>query len=523
MSTEPLLIHPPPYLYSGRDPFGHVGDVVPIGLLAIAEYLQDRGWQPVLLRLPVIGRLRAQSRGGTLLEEDWDAILRVALERHPARVIGIQCHWTHYAEGATDVAARIRALDPTRFILLGGVHAASLGRRLLEECAALDAVVLGEGELPMERLLESFRAIDPSTRGSLRSSPLDAIPSLLTREEARAAASTSIARSVPALLAKEEIPPLRFDLSLLEPAHGAVFVGVPVVRGLCPKPCTYCELNNRALFPRKQILLDDALEVQIAHAARARVPLYLPENFIGGRPLARLLRRLHGLSDSGPIYVDCHPDMLTDEAVDALGEVAASGTRLRLWLGLESGSPEVRRRAGRTYDATRVFALRDRLLAAGIRPVASFLVGLPGEGPDQLGETRAWIERWNERGLIADVFPALAFPGTSLFLRPEEHGITLRMVRARDFARLSRGWFAPLSTDPLTHTNGMLDESAVVRQVLALRLEQRQRLGAPLAQEVFTFMGHPAAPWNREQWMRAIESLEPHWPAGIDRPSLPSA
>jgi len=521
MPTEPLLIHPPPYLYSGRDPFAHVGDVVPIGLLSIAEYLRSRGWEPTLLRLPVIGRMRAQSRDGTLRDDDWDAILRVALERHPARVIGIQCHWTHYAEGALDVAGRIRALDPSRFVLLGGVHAASLGFRLLEECDALDAIVVGEGELPMDRLLQSLESLDPSEIAHRRL-PRAEIPGLLTRGESGATRGVAPSSADSALLPKEQVPPLRFDLSLLEPAHGAVFIGVPVVRGLCPKPCTYCELNNRELFPRKQALLDDALEEQISHAARAKVPLYLPENFIGARPFARLLRRLHGFRDAGPIYVDCHPDMLSDEAVDALGEVAASGTRLRLWLGLESGSREVRRRAGREYDETRIFALRDRLLQAGIRPTASFLVGLPGEGPNELLDTRGWIARWNESGLIADVFPALAFPGTSLFRNPERHGITLRMERARDFARLSRGWFAPLASDPLTHGNGQLDEAAVVAQVLSLRLEQRQRLGAPLAQEAFTFMGHPAAVWDRDQWVQAIASLEPYWPAGIERPSLPT-
>ena len=521
MSTEPLLIHPPPYLYEGRDPFGHVGDIVPVGLLAIAEYLSRRGWEPKLLRLPVIARMRAQSRGGMLSLDDWDAILRIALERHPARVVGIQCHWTHYAEGALDVAERIRRLDPSRFIVLGGVHAAALGRRLLAECPALDGVVMGEGEIPMDRLLEAHYAVClPESSGSSETccSPM---PGVLCREPHRDGRCEIAEPARTQVLDKGGVPPLRFDLSLLEPAHGAVFVGVPVVRGLCPKPCTYCELNNRELFSRKQTLLDDSLEEQIGYASAAKVPLYLPENFIGGKPFARLVRRIKDLPNTGPIYVDCHPDMLTDDAVDALGELASTGAPLRLWLGLESGSHAVRERAGRVYDSDRVFHLRDRLLASGIRPIASFLVGLPGEGAQELDETRAWIERWNEAGLIADVFPALTFPGTELFRNPQNFGLKLRMEGPRDFARLSRGWFAPLSTEPLTHDNGRLSADEVVASVLHLRLEQRQRLNAPIGQDSLSLMGHRAAPWSRPRWNSALEGLAPHWPRAIPMPSVP--
>ncbi|MBK8230304.1 MAG: B12-binding domain-containing radical SAM protein [Candidatus Eisenbacteria bacterium] len=521
MSTEPLLIHPPPYLYEGSDPFGHIGNIVPIGLLAIAEYLEGRGWEPLLLRLPVVAAIRARARGGVLTSADWDAVLRLALERYPARVIAIQCHWTQYAAGAVEVAERIRRLDPARFLVLGGVHAASLAHALLRECPAIDAVIVGEGETPLDRLLEAHAAACLPESSECRPARLGPIPGVVLRAPGANSAYEILEAGETDWLPREELAPLRFDRSLLEPPLGAQFVGVPIVRGFCPKPCTYCELNNRTLFGRKQTVLDETLDQQLALAGAAGVPLYLPENFIGARPLARLIARLGAAEVKAPIYVDCHPDMLSEAAVDALGALAATGAKLRIWVGLESGSARVRQRAGRVYDAERVFAATDRMLALGLRPVGSFLVGLPDEGPEELRETHDWIERWNARGLIADVFPALAFPGTALHREPDRFGLTLTMQGARDYERLSLGWFAPLSTRPLTHRNGRLDLDQVVRQLLALRLEQRTRLGLPIGQEALSFMGHRAASWSSAGWESALAALDPFWPVGVPRPARP--
>lgn len=521
MSTEPLLIHPPPYLYEGTDPFGHIGNIVPIGLLAIAEYLQARGWEPLLLRLPVVAAIRARALGRGLTSVDWDALLRFALERYPARVIAIQCHWTQYAAGAVEVAERIRRLDPSRFLVLGGVHAASLAHALIRECPAIDAVIIGEGEAPLDRLLEAHAGVCLPESSECRPARLGPIPGVVLRAPGANSPYEILDAGETDWLPRGDLAPLRFDRSLLEPSGGAQFVGVPIVRGLCPKPCTYCELNNRALFGRKQMVLDDTLDQQIALAGAAGVPLYLPENFIGARPLARLISRLSAVEINAPIYVDCHPDMLSDEAIDAMGALVARGVTLRVWVGLESGSAPVRQRAGRVYDAARVFAAVDRMLGFGLRPVGSFLVGLPDEGPDELRETRGWIERWNERGLIADVFPALAFPGTALHREPERFGLTLNTRKARDYERLSHGWFAPLSRGPLTHENGRLDGDAVVTHLLALRLEQRVRLDLAIGQEALAFMGHRAAPWSRGDWEAALSSLDPFWPAGVPRPAPP--
>lgn len=508
MSTEPLLIHPPPYLYNGRDPFGAVADIVPIGLYALAEYLAGAGFGPMLARLPFLGRVFSERQPEGLVEGDWARLLAVLLRRHPSRVVAIQCHWTQYAEGAAETARLVRRIDPDRVIVLGGVHAAALAEELLGIHEAIDAVVIGEGERPLEQILQSLAG-----RERARTLGTTPIPGVVHRPSPN---SSEVVRGDSAeLVPLSSLPPLRFDSRFLDPPEGARFVGAPIVRGLCPKPCSYCELNQRGLFGRKQAVLSETLEAQIECAAAAGVPLYLPENFIGARPLADVIRRLGQARARAPIYIDTHPDMLGEEALRALEALRGEGANVRLWLGLESGSESVRRKAGRRYDAARIFALRDRLLAIDVRPIGSFLIGLPGEGADEVADTRGWIERWNDAGLLADVFPALAFPGTRLRREARELGILLHAKTALSYHRLSRGWFAPLDPEALTHENGRLTRPDVLRTVLELRLAQRVRLGLPLTQGSLSLMGHEGAAWTDAAWGAAFEALEPYWPSDI--------
>lgn len=495
---DALLLHPPPYLHEGRDPFGRISYIVPVGLHAVATHLDSRGFRVTLARLGVLAAQHPQP----MTSASWDTLLGSLLARRQAPLVAIQCHWSQYAEGARDVAERVRRLAPATRVVLGGVHAAALAEDLLREVPAVDAVIVGEGELPLEKLVRDWEGA-AAVPGVWRRGPSGEIVAPPSSSE---------------LLPPAEVPLLEFDGRLLDPPEHPVHVGVPIVRGACPKPCSYCELNRRDLFPRKQTVLRDRLGAQLRLAARASVPVYLPENFIGARPLAELIEDLAASIEgqSAPIYVDTHPDMLDDAVIDALGALAARAP-VRLWLGLESGSAAVRERAGRRYDAARVFHIRDRLLERGVRPQASFLVGLPGEGAAELAETGAWIERWNDAGLYADVFPALAFPGTSLHRDAAALGLTRSLEGARGLEILSRAWFAPIAPAAVTHENGRLSREDVVVAVLRFRLTQRKRLRLPLTSEALTLMGHRGAPWTRADWASALQAIDPHWPEELPK------
>ena len=68
-------------------------------------------------------------------------------------VLGLTCYWWDLT-AQMNLAERVKAVHPGTRVVLGGPAATNRGERLLHDCAAVDAVVRGEGE---ERLAELLR------------------------------------------------------------------------------------------------------------------------------------------------------------------------------------------------------------------------------------------------------------------------------------------------------------------------------------------------------------------------------
>ena len=141
------LVRPPIVIFPRS--LSSYGPVPPIGLAYIAAVLRDAGHDVSVIDASAEGIDRA---------EDFDTpvgrLRRVGLspveiaDRLPddVQMVGITHMFLHEWPQAREVATCIRERFPDATIVLGGENATAFHQRILEECPAVDACVLGEGE-----------------------------------------------------------------------------------------------------------------------------------------------------------------------------------------------------------------------------------------------------------------------------------------------------------------------------------------------------------------------------------------
>jgi hypothetical protein len=113
---------------------------LPMGVFALAALLEKEGIAVEILHMDL--------EAGTPPREI------LALETLDA--VGLDCHWANQTLVVLETARLIKQLKPGVFIFLGGYTASFFTREILSAYPAIDAIVKGDGEIP---LLELCRAL----------------------------------------------------------------------------------------------------------------------------------------------------------------------------------------------------------------------------------------------------------------------------------------------------------------------------------------------------------------------------
>jgi anaerobic magnesium-protoporphyrin IX monomethyl ester cyclase len=302
----------------------------------------------------------------------------------------------------------IREASRDSHLVTGGIYSTLHAQDILSD-GWVDIVVRGEGEVTTFDLLEALRSGEgPSgipgvsfvKDGTVIHNPdrdkvgsLDHFPHLYTVSD-----EFAIKR--------------RFDLlSRLNPLADYIpGTGFLTSRG-CPEKCTFC--------------LDPALNRQ---RVRFHSPRYVrnvldycswrfeADSFFFGdatftmhrKRLRQLLDLLEGLPYS--YQIQTRADYLDREVI---GWLAASGFT-HIAIGAESFNQKVLNdSAGKRLDVEQTLKASAQVKAAGMKPVLTFIVGLPGESRDSVWRTVRILE---EKGLeTATFFPLVVFRGTALY------------------------------------------------------------------------------------------------------------
>jgi hypothetical protein len=374
-----------------RDTFGY--SMPPPGLLRLAGELLRRDL-PIELEDLALRRARGELAAGSLMCE---SAARLILRRGDFDVVGLSVMGATLP-AALVIAGRLKDLRPGLRVVLGGPGTTGTDGAILERFPAIDAVVRGEAEDSLPELLEAWAAgCEPRTVLGITW------------------------RSGSGELVRELDRPLRKDLGSLAPyawellpplleykrIHGETEGLTPIDSGRgCVYDCSFCTIGR--FWSRRSRTLPAERLVDEIHALR-HIPgaknAYLCHDIFGAdRDAALEFCAL--MITRGPRPWECRArvDHLDAELVQLMARAGC----YRVLLGVESAAPEVREQAGKSQPRDlNVLDVVERCGRAGIRPILSLILGLPGEGEAQLEASLALIAR---ASLLTDAWISLHLP-----------------------------------------------------------------------------------------------------------------
>lgn len=362
------LVHPSGFNFiPGQPDFSVLANrMAPLGILSLAAWLEQHGHPTAVY--DCLGPLAPASLEGQTAQ---------ILATEPD-LVGFSATTSGFMD-AVDLAAQLKAVRPELRVVVGNVHASSVGAPLLESFPEFDALCLGEGEGPLLDLVEG--------------KALAGIPNLVWRDGARIV--TNPRR--PRLQNLDDLPfpayeklaafPERYHLPLCSyvKRHGATMI---TSRG-CPYTCSFCD---RTVFEHQYKFNSPAYIYAHMKHLRDRFGVH-HINFYDDLFTAhqgRVSELCQRLIDE-PLGMDFNCIIRTGHTSDDLLRLLKRAGCIMVSLGVESADPGLmaRHKAGVTLEAVRDTV--EKVHAAGLRAKGLFIFGLPGETAETFQRTSDFI------------------------------------------------------------------------------------------------------------------------------------
>jgi radical SAM superfamily enzyme YgiQ (UPF0313 family) len=390
-------------------PIGRPYGLVPVGLVALVNLLQDNGIQVAGINLPL-------EKG---LSPSFD--LRQWLRTSPdARIVLIDMHWYEHTYGAIDVARACKEVLPEAWTILGGLSASGFARDILDNFSEVDFVIRGDAEKPLLRLMQ--RLLRAGTRSSARLN-LGNIPNLSWRDGDQVVENE---RTYCATTA--DLDRLNFvDIDFLE-HHDQYYVHEYIVTDLqrarsapnlsrfrgrwlctargCRYECSYCggcKSAHQTLAGRKGVvsrspakMVEDLARLQENDVIQASLSYDIFE--LGEAYWREFLGQLR---DSG-VQIGLYNEFFQLPKPEFIAEYAQSVDLEHSCVALSplSGSEKVRRLNGKFYSNAQLFDVLSLLNQYNLSIFVYFSLNLPGEDEETIHETVDLAER------IYDFYPS---------------------------------------------------------------------------------------------------------------------
>lgn len=383
-----LLVNPPLSLEQVYGKYAAGAPVLPpLGFCYIASVLLERGFEVRLLD--------CAAEGGDL------ASVERAIREFKPQLLGVTSTTVSF-HCAGRVIALAKSVDPEIVTVLGGAHVSAVPRETLEELAALDFGVYGEGERTIEQLC----------RALAEGLPLEPILGLAYRGGGEVRLNPP--RPNEPDLDRFRIPArhLLKDLRRYSPNPLRGFsrsVSLISSRG-CTFDCSYCD---QSVFSRRWRGHSAGHVIEEIKALKREWGFdffsFEDDHFLINHVRAiELCRRM--IDEKLDIGWTCsaRANSFTPELAALMKE---AGCKI-VFLGLESGSPRILRQIDKDIDLAAAARGVELIAAAGIRTYGAFMIGTPGE---TAADARLSIEFALSLPLDAvSCFVYVPYPGTPL-------------------------------------------------------------------------------------------------------------
>ncbi|MFC1642476.1 cobalamin-dependent protein [Myxococcota bacterium] len=448
---ECLFVHVPKFS-SEYLPLGEFLNItyMPMGLLALAERARRQGYETEIIHLGVEWMLNPAF---SIAEE---------VRRREVRAIGLPLHWHYQTYDVLRVATALKQVAPDAFVFLGGLTASYFAEEILRAFPAVDAVVQGDGEKPLEALLRCLAEAGHD---------LDEVPNLFYRDgcEIKRSPTNYLARSEDLdELVFAELPllrhyqtyvesfgfPLAFSKEYRREEHqqhqrmGRSFFPLCTGRG-CPTVCSYCGGNrdtlkkintgNRVLWRSQDRVVEDihrALEAGYQTMSLCFDPAPQHDEYY-----VTLFERIHRERVPADFYFECWA-LPTERFLRAFAQTFHP-PHSYIAVSPDSGNEKVRA-VNKGFRYTNSELLQSLALAeeSGVQVDVFFSIGLPGETIREALETRDLITELRER--FSNIRRLMTWsvqlePGSPQFERPGDFGLLTDRRNLLDFYQAHGG------------------------------------------------------------------------------------
>lgn len=399
-ALKALLVNP---LISGK--FEHLH----IGLCTVGSYVEAHSEH----RVRVLDFMAYR--------KTWRQALADTLRDFQPDLVGLYIS-TPYFPAAQEVAEEIKRISPETLVVAGGHHA-TLSTEEVMACAAMDMAIVGEGEKPFLKLMDSLAS----------GAALEEVPGLWWRED-------GAIRQTPkaTLLAAPDMPCLNWSLHDEKTLDENFFLWgiLPVMasRG-CPAACSFCSITaiqrlyegETFLRFRDPIEVVDEIEASYRKYAHKglRIVFFYDLNFLleptwVAAFVAEYKRR--GLNRELPWSAYTRADHVKPEVLPLLEDSGCVNLRV----GIEAANPHMRNDIYKkdVSQAELEFAL-EALDDMGVSVTGYFIAGGPGERPEWLIESLGFARRMGVEFPVFFLYKPLA--GTEILDMAESLGSFLTM------------------------------------------------------------------------------------------------
>jgi anaerobic magnesium-protoporphyrin IX monomethyl ester cyclase len=389
-SMKVLLVNPSDTMFEimgGARVFVHKTE--PLGLLYIAAVLEREGHDVSVI----------DAWAHDLSREDVER--RLVDARYD--VIGIN---TLTSSGAWvwELSGHIKRLYPDTKVVLGNIHASVYASFYLEH-GRCDAVVHGEGELIMRDLMAAWRDGTPLSEVRGISYLEDGAP--------RKNAPGSVVQDLDWLpLPARHLVDMQSYSSrdfVTRTRDGGRYRVMLATRG-CPFACTFCVVNaDRNYRMRSAESIVDELQLLVEKYDAAFVEFLDPLFTVNKKRIIEVCRLIIERGIQVEWQCEGHVNTVNTEV---LGWMRRAGCR-NMAFGIETASPELLKAVRKGSSPDRVHKAIQWAHEAGINPHGLFIIGLPGERPE---DTEATIALARSLPLdFAQFAIFVPYPGSDLY------------------------------------------------------------------------------------------------------------
>jgi radical SAM superfamily enzyme YgiQ (UPF0313 family) len=339
------------------------------------------------------------------VDAGWRETLGRELARRPV-CVGVTSTTGPQLRHALEVSRAVKAASGVP-VVWGGIHATLLPEQTLER-SEIDFVVQGEGERTFEALVA---ALDGG-------GPVGGIAGVWRKEDGRAVSGGSRP-----FIDLDAEPPLEYDLVDVPQYTRTVFgvkrLAFSTSRG-CTFPCAFC--YSTAVHRRCFRAMSPAVAIERLREFTARYGvrgLFLSDaNFFADLDRARAILEGVVREGLGLVFTRLHLrfDTLSRLTNEDIRLCERAGVTC-LALGVESGSPRIRKLLHKPIDEAALHEVNARFRSASIMPMYFFMLGFPTETMSELKATVGLFMKLaadNPRAYVS-VNTYAPFPGTELF------------------------------------------------------------------------------------------------------------